>query len=89
MKLGRVEGGYLCDVCGVPLTRPHPIIPDSSGKTLRFCRPSNPPKLDDCFVEHFLREYIVQEVERQVRKELKELLEQVCPACTSRLRQFK
>lgn len=85
MKLGRVEGAYLCDVCGVPLVAPYPVIPDSTGKTRRFCRPSNPPKLDDCFIEHYLREYVVQEVERQVRKEVARLLEVVCPACTSRL----
>jgi hypothetical protein len=88
MQLGRVEGSFLCDLCGEPLTTPFTVVPAEGGKVLRFCRISQPLKPTDCLAEYYFREHVEAEVEKRIRSELKEIYSRVCPADRARLKPF-
>jgi len=88
MQLGRVEGGYLCDLCGEALTVPFTEIAAKNGKMMRFCRVSMPLHSDDCMAEYYFREYVEAEVEKRTRSEFKEIYSRVCPADRARLKPF-
>ena len=85
MQLGRVEGGFLCDICGKPLVPPFATIPTHQGKIVRLCPCSSPPKEEDCVYE-FLRGEFESIVDRARRRAVKEVYDATCPACRGRLR---
>jgi len=79
MNIGRT-GQHQCDQCSRVLIPPFAVVPLENGKVVRLCRDT------ECLVEFFLEGPMKERAEKEARRELKQVHDQVCPACRARLR---